>query len=532
MKTMTFIEMPASLEGTNGSGSNGHRARTRPSVHGGGALRGLMGVPHSTLYEGRFGRMFRSLPPLEPSDIDLDQLAETILETEADPAGDNPDIPAGYTYLGQFIDHDITFDPTSRLERQNDPDALQNFRTPRFDLDSVYGSGPADDPYLYQSDGVRLLVGRTSFEPQEDDCPRNTPPGEGDARRALIGDPRNDENIIVNQLHLAIIKYHNQVVDDLEAAGMTEPGALFEEARWIVRWHYQWMVVHDFLNRIVGQEVIDDILKFNPYTIHSTIVVADPAVSVRVDRRFYHWRNKPFMPVEFAGAAYRFGHSMVRPAYDLNGIVKNVPIFAVPPSTNPLADLRGFRERPRFWELEWRRYFDFPESGADLQLSRKIDTTLSIGLGQLPFAPDLPSLAARNLRRGKALGLPSGQWVARAMGLAEGLILSAGDLGLPGSLEARFGDHTPLWYYVLKEAEVLADGRKLGPVGGRIVAEVFLGLLDGDPLSYISVHPRWQPTANQFGASADGVFTMPDLLRYAGVKITDPAPVGPVLPTP
>src|SRR6266536_1279728 len=177
--------------------------------------RGLESVPRSVSYDGRFGRMFRKLAPFEPSYDDLTRLAAIMIEpTDAngDPVdveqpeapSNNDSVPAGITYLGQFIDHDLTFDPTSKLQRENDPDGLRNFRTPRFDLDSLYGSGPDDNPFLYQ-DGVKFLIGQNGTG--EEDLPRNT------AGRALIADPRNDENLIVSQLHLAFLKYHNKVVD-------------------------------------------------------------------------------------------------------------------------------------------------------------------------------------------------------------------------------------------------------------------------------------------------------------------------------
>src|SRR4051794_41911575 len=112
------------------------------------APRGREFAPRSVFLEGRFGRLFRSLPSFEPSDDVLEQLGAEMLEPEGGEGLDGP-IPAGYTYLGQFIDHDITFDPVSSLQRQNDPDSLHDFRTPRLDLDSLYGDGPSNDPYLF-----------------------------------------------------------------------------------------------------------------------------------------------------------------------------------------------------------------------------------------------------------------------------------------------------------------------------------------------------------------------------------------------
>jgi hypothetical protein len=205
--------------------------------------------------------MFRRLPPFAPADKDLEQLARTMIEEkEEDPvpgqppppadAGDNADIPSGFTYFGQFVDHDLTFDPNSKLQRDNDPDALRNFRTPRFDLDSVYADGPADNPFLYADDGSHLLIGKVNGG--EDDLPRNA------QGRALIGDPRNDENLIVSQIHLAFLKFHNKVLDQVHD---------FDEARRVVRWHYQWIVIHDFLEGIVCKDVVDDILQPDAFVV-------------------------------------------------------------------------------------------------------------------------------------------------------------------------------------------------------------------------------------------------------------------------
>jgi Animal haem peroxidase len=481
--------------------------------HGVLPIRGLEDVPRSALYEGRFGRMFRNLPPFAPSDADLLALAALMSETEDqadDPNLDNPDIPAGFTYFGQFIDHDITFDPNSKLQRDNDPDALRNFRTPRFDLDSLYADGPDNNPYLYDADGLHLLVGKNAAN--EDDLPRNA----ANPKRALIGDPRNDENAIVSQLHLAFIKFHNKVLDSLPA---NTPN-LFDEARRIVRWHYQWVVVHDFLRKILGgDDVVNDIIKLEKYKVPLGSGTKDIQGALNVALKFYNYRNQPFIPVEFSVAAYRFGHSMIRTEYELNPTAQDVPIFGDDPNN----DLRGFKERRAGLEIQWARFFEFSGAGLELQHSRRIDTKLAVGLSNLPFITDMfKSLAQRNLLRGKALGLPSGQAVARAMGIQakDNVILTPPELNLPTNLATAFSENTPLWFYILKEAEVRCNGKKLGPIGGRIVAEVLIGLLDGDPASYLSAEPTWQPKQGRFGAPQDGKFFMADLLRFAGAKIS------------
>lgn len=458
--------------------------------HGHSAPRGIRGVPLSSISSGRFGRMFRRLAPLPPlPDEALEALAEQMRDQSA-PAGwggqpqtgDNPRIPAGYTYLGQFIDHDITFDPASSLERQNDPDALHDFRTPRFDLDSLYGSGPADEPFQYERDsaGMRMLV--ESNRNGVEDLPRNS------QDVALIGDPRNDENTIVGQLQLLFLRLHNKIGEQVTADDAVPAERKFEEAQRLLRWHYQWVVVHDYLPRVVGDELADSLL------------TTDPSGLPTIRTRFYRVKNNPYMPVEFSAAAFRFGHSQIRGVYDLSAQVTQKPIFAPGEPSDELADLRGFRPLPQGWTVDWNHFFQI--DGSTPMAGRLVDTKLVPALFDLPGEEG--SLPLRNLKRGQALGLPSGQDVARHMRVER--VLTAADLvGAP--------DPTPLWFYILKESELVAEAQHLGPVGGRIVAEVLLGLLRGDPQSWFNVEPGWQPTLPD--ADGDGDFTMADLIKFA-----------------
>lgn len=428
--------------------------------------------------------MFRALPPYAPSDATLKKLADSQRDTPGE-AGDNPDIPSGYTYLGQFVDHDITFDPVSSLVRVNDPDALNTFRTPRFDLDCLYGRGQADSPYLYdQGDPASLLVGRNSGAEHEPvDLPRNQ------QGRALIGDPRNDVHFIVSQLHLGFIRFHNAVVDHLRFG--TEPSRLFDEARRIVTWHYQWVVIHDFLARLVGSDVLGEVLVTNKRT-----------GKAKADLSFFTWKSQVFMPVEFSAAAYRFGHSMVRDRYRINDTLEVLPILTDIRVANPLQHFGGFRTLPKGWTVQWKHLF--PLGDMTPQLSRRIDTKLAEPIRKLPPAVDEArrSLGLLNMLRGRSLQLPSGQDVAAAMGTQ----VSNADLGLTGE--------TPLWFYLLKESEVVAEGRRLGPTASRIVAEVLVGLLHGDPNSFLRQQPAWKP---ELPSAKKGTFTMVDLLRFAGV---------------
>jgi hypothetical protein len=484
-------------------------------------------TPRSTFYdEGRFGRLFPTLPPFAADTPSIrDALAElgapggpmdagddlsdpvTLITDPAKSAHnpDNPTMTAGLTFVGQFIDHDMTFDPTSSLARRQDPESIRNFRIPRLDLDSVYGGGPGASPQLYDRsvDG-----GRTTFLTEEipgssavsidgstrHDLPRNS------QKIALLGDPRNDENVIVSQLHLALLRFHNVVVADVRTdlgPGFTAD-EIFAEAQRIVRWHYQWLVVHEFLPKTVGQSTLDEVLNNG--------------------LKHYKWRNDPYIPVEFSVAAYRFGHSQIRPSYRANfgtsASTASQQFFALvfdPAAADPddPADLRGGRRAARRF-IDWQTFFDFGDNRA--RPNKKIDTTLSTVLfdlmGQSPGTPS--SLAARNLLRGLTMDVPSGQRVARAMKLPELAPSEVADLQ-----DFHLHQRTPLWFYILREAAVAADGEHLGPVGGRIVAEVIVGLIKGDSQSYLRQDPDWTPTYGSGDA-----FTMVDMLQTAGVVAT------------
>jgi hypothetical protein len=530
---------------------------TLPNFHGTLPPRGLDGTTASSLSQGRFGRMFRHLPSSTPGDGSLADLAQVMIqkvepgeefdheigeddddENTATLEGGELRLPAGYTYFGQFVDHDITFDPVSSLTRQNDPDGLVDFRTPRFDLDSLYGRGPSDQPYLYEEDEVHLALGREVPSPAGTvghDLQRN---GHG---RALIGDPRNDENMIVSQLQATMIQFHNRVLDQVggESGGLGKE-EVFKLAQQQVRWHYQWVVVHDFLTRLVGADVVADILREPAY--RAPVVGEVPLTEPRL--HFFGWEDEPFMPVEFSVGAYRFGHSMARPSYKINEVatkatpaagVHRIPLFE--PEARVRESLAGFQELPDQWTVQWQFFLPgIAEAPGLPQPSYKIDAELANPLGKLPKSIAAPQviglnlsedlarvLAARNLFRGKRLGLPSGQDVAAAMSI-EPLSdekLFAGEEVAETTLKDLAG-RAPLWFYVLKEAEVLAGSAGLGPVGGRIVAEVLIGLLAGDPLSFLGVRANWKPT---LPSAAAGQFTLSDLVRFAiPVEGTPPPP--------
>ncbi len=461
-----------------------------------------------------FGRLFPDLPAFAPATervkdslralgaaggpLDAkDDLSKgpKLLITDIGLSANNPNNPshtAGTTFMGQFIDHDITFDTTSAMGVPTDPAVSPNGRTPSLDLDSVYGAGPVASPQLYDSvDHAKLRIDTGGiFE----DLPRTS----DGTNTAIIADPRNDENLMIAGLQCAFILFHNNAVDWTRANGYAD--SAFDEARQLTTWHYHWVVLHEFLPLVVGQALVDDVL--------------------RKGRRFYKPRMREgFIPVEFQAAAYRFGHSMVRPSYraNLKGHDGD-PFFAMvfDPAAEGQADpvdLRGGARAPRRF-IGWQTFFDFGD--AEVKPNKKIDTKISTPLFDLPLGAiashDTPqSLPQRNLLRHLTWSLPSGQGIAKAMDVEKLTPDELIDLKPHG-----FDKSTPLWYYVLREAELRTDGQTLGKVGGRIVAEVLIGLIQSDPSSYLVQKPNWTPTLTSAGSS----FRMKDFLTFAGV---DPA---------
>jgi hypothetical protein len=473
-----------------------------------------------------FGRMFPGLPPFADNTASLRaalvQLAAPggLLDAQDDLFGpnggpiklitdpalslvnrNNPRATAGMTFVGQFLDHDLTFDVTSRLGVATDPRRSPNSRTPRLDLDSVYGLGPIAQSELYDpADPVKLRVENGG---QFEDLPRRA---DGSA---VIGDPRNDSNLLISGLHAAFLQFHNRAIDATRRAG-EDPLDSFQRARELTVWHWQWLVVNRVLPNFVGRRMVRQVLRHGP--------------------RSYDAQHGGFVPVEFSGAAYRFGHSLVRPSYRANlaGDSGN-PFFGlifdsrvqVPDGQNPTTDpgdLRGgFRAPRRF--VGWQTFFDFGGvHSADVRPNKLIDTKLSTPLFALPTsaiahvpgAPGPTSLPQRTLLRHLTWSLPSGQAIARELGEAS---LARADLADLAAYGHRLDRSTPLWLYVLREADVVNDGQFLGPVGGRIVAEVLLGLLLADPTSYLSRNPAWRPTLGPGGSDYD----VTGFLRFAGV---------------
>jgi Animal haem peroxidase/LysM domain len=543
------VAMPRIAHGENVTPDQVEEAERELTDGGGAALAAAAAGPGDRAFGFMFSDLQKDEANLLPQSTKspttptlLKRLGRTMIDTGSGPGGDS-DIPAIYTYFGQFVDHDITlagspFAPVNLFNSKMPPlplakiRSLKNLRRPTLDLDSVYGptSPPDSNPPHQQQHPAMMRIGNVTRFPglrgrgnfpvrlksDDNDLPRKPQsPDKRQDRAALIGDPRNDENLIVAQLHLAFLKAHNALVAQ---------GKSFDEARRLLRQHYQWIVIHDFLmKRVADPDIVEGIL-------HNGNRVYDPPA------------GQFFLPLEFTVAAYRFGHSMVRNVYDFNlnfnaktGILQAdlSLLFGFTAFSGQLAisgQPGGTPTLPDTWIIEWHRFVDTLDPKASNK-ARKINTKLAgISEGQVGLfglqdiegkilRGDRGRLAVRNLLRGYRLRMPTGQAVARRLGLR---VLTPGQIKeaaasrqqVDALAEGGFLERTPLWYYLLAEAAHPSggNGQRLGPVGSTIVAEVLIGLIRRSEDSILRT-PGWRPSLL---AANDGEFELADLLRFAG----------------
>lgn len=530
-----------------------------------------------------FGYLFLNAPEIaEDADIGPKFEALAGAMAEARPLEDQPDAVLApiFTYLGQFIDHDITLNTDSDNEASIIGDPNELLRQPRglivanvangrdgtLALDSLYGGAPnqtAAGRRLQQAlrDGPRMRLGPVAPVGVAPDLPqdrradlprigsllsdgviaaqdlppelRPANPQDPKNARAFVGDGRNDENLIIAQLQVAFLRFHNAVVDRILAESVQRPNdeEVFRLARQQVIWTYQWLVVNEFLPAICPPAVVD-----------AAIRDGAPVYQALANRFQQHGIDGVApMPLEFSVAAFRYGHTMVRDAYDYN-LTFGRSDFDVD-DANPPASLRqlfeftgkgamggfGLQILPQNWIIEWRRFVSDRPLFRD-RLARAIDTNLAPNLFDLVNEDQgvFRNLALRNLRRGYNMNIASGQAVlAELKRLRRPLprVIQRGELtrGPTGRAlrDAGLADETPLWFYVLKEAEETQRGARLGAVGGTLVAETLLGLIMNDGDSYwrrpgSGPDGRWHP---RDGVQPLGrpVVSIARLLESAGV---------------
>lgn len=518
------------------------------SAHGG---MGAEAPPSRATNPHSFGRMFSNINDEMILRRSTCAALGNSMASLTELARKDSNIPAGYTYFGQFVDHDMSMDRTAEAAPvgPDDPipsepdDNLIQGRSPHLDLDSLYTQRPDLGVDLF--DGPRFKIGTTTPVERSDsgvnferalkyDLPRV--PSSDPRRRAgkaLIGDPRNDENLAVAQTHLMWLKFHNAVVD---ALARTNPGlsdqALFSQAKELVVKHYQFIVLHDFVRRFIDADVYKDVI-------------------LDGKRRFL--RQGPgevaFMPLEFAGAAYRHGHSQVRERYNWNVEFEDRPfslLFLFSEVSGGPSAMAGLPTLPTNWIADFRRLYDFgatdfPQINAagptELNFAKSIDPYIAPVLGDLPelrpavAAGHLPfnNLAALNLRRGSLRGLPAGQDISRSISTVKTLsrrdmevVLDEAFIDVMDRLELF--DRTPLWLYLLIEAAV-AGGDQLGELGSIIVAETFRTMIVTSDISILCGRAPWSPDMAMEALGTDvPMDTIPAVLLWMDAQepIIDP----------
>ncbi len=405
-----------------------------------------------------YAKLFPELKPLVVSDNNLKELTDGMIDHKGK-CLDSKVVSSGLAIFGQMIAHDMTFEVTSKFRGYNQIETFINDRTFRLDLDCMYGQWTQD--FLYDmNDRDKLLLGKRYEEKGRCwyDLQRNS------QDKALIPDARNDENFIVSQLHLMFMRFHNKMVDRVQK--YCAYNDVFQEARKLTVWHFQWLILHEYLYKITDWTVFEDILENGP--------------------GYYHCPD--YLPLEFTGAVFRTGHTQVREDYRIND-EEEMDLFG----------MGSFRRVDKY--VDWHYFFDFGDDC--VQYARRIDTRIGRLFHDIPFLKSEDkyqrSLPYRNMKRGVAYGLASGEDIARRMCID------------PIEVEeTRHMGGTPLWYYILREAEVCGhDGEHLGPVGSRLMLECFLGMLNHDKHSFQVLHPKWRPTLGR----KKGEFDFADLVN-------------------
>ena len=476
-----------------------------------------IGCDHLRL--GNFGRLL-NIPMTWADDVGILNRKEAkriaralggpdgIMHDAEDASGDS-EIPAAYTFFAQFVDHDITLEARSRLDRQpltsrsdrqpltiREIERLPNFRSASLDLDSVYGFGPSVSSLLYKPDDFgRFVVGNAI---NRHDVPRHA------NGTALLGDPRNDENIFLSQMHLLFLRFHNRLLENVDVQDRRER---FAAAQRKARFHYQWIVLHDFLQRICDERVYNLVLR-KILARDAAFFLLQPDASGRI-----------IMPVEFSVAAYRFGHSMVRSQYSVREGHREIKIFDEEFRTTGLTPV------PRELTVDWQFLLDSVNSKAiDHLLANELVALPERVVGPDAGGQDFLSLAFRNLLRGYVLGLPSGQRVEAALvargypieieqDLALGEILAGTDLD--AETRRRLEQHTPLFLYLMREAGIRGGGNRLGPVGSAILMEVFGAMLVHCD-TFLNAEEDWAPDCKVTQGRDE--LTLADIVRYVQKK--------------
>ena len=336
-------------------------------------------------------------------------------------------------------------------------------------------------------------------------------------QRAIIGDLRNDDNLPLAQFHLAMLRLHNRVVDAAGRHGgpVRDRDALFHWARREVTLLYQWMILNLYLPMVCDPAVVSAML-WDEAPLYRSILPAEATPNTG---------TLP-VPLEFSAAAFRFGHSMLRGHHDWNRYYGQgaqdetslalhatlEQLFALTGGSEPpmrMPDGQSTRTLPAHWPVEWARFLRV-DAAPPVNTAPPINAHLIPVLAEMVNErenchPVLRHLAMRNLRRGHRMNIASAQECAAGVMAETGMaihMLNHAELlhGASGEaiLQGGFLKRTPLWFYILKEAELRGRAGRLGPLGSRLVAETLCGLVMQDASSYwhcpgSGAGNRWHP---------------------------------------
>jgi hypothetical protein len=441
----------------------------------------------------------------------LRALAKAMKEDTTPQATSN--IPAAYTYLGQFIAHDMTW-----MDANQDYGEEINLRTHALDLDSIFGAIPPEGRITGNPDCMDgICIGQTSAGRYED-LPRST------TGFPCIPDPRNDNNLAVAQLTVAMMKFHQRVCE------LTK-GCSSEEQRMITRRHVQSVVLHDYLPKIIDPEIYCDVM----HRGGRKVIFPSKECGKSLPDMFK-------VPVEFAAACFRFGHSMVRDTYILNDTFGESSARRVRWQSH-LAAINKYRPQVNDeWVFDWEKFLLPSSTGSDSHLAASIDDQIGGHLHALEeqwlskSAQTLldgkePDLATLTLLRGHSLELASAQSLYDNLSA----ILSKGSGGLSFLTKEQIypnedrsavaglrkcdlghiGESTPLWYYVLREAMVLGDcGQHLGPMASRVVMETIHAAIEASSPEVFELYEDFE-LKQLFEGKKIRDFTLVDILQFA-----------------
>ncbi|WP_143103252.1 peroxidase family protein [Albimonas pacifica] len=480
-----------------------------------------------------FGYLFRwaeDAPDDPDAEARLAALAQAMSEDECDPRRAASDLPLIVPLFGQFLEHDLTAASDLRTTSGRSPESapvrpraraeversLVNLRDGTLDLESLYGVDAAEGPLagriarLMREPGaearLRLVApapsGRGRVARPADrgaDLPRLGLALGGDAEtgiseaeimalpprlrlrrsflrdgavnpaRALTGDLRNDGHVLLAQLQVALARFHNRVVDELADRGDVAPGALFETARREVRRHVQWLALNRWLPRLCDPAVLARVRRAGaPFYVEMRNGVRAPGQ-----------RRQP-APLEWWAAAARFRLPMIPAEAPLNRFHPRAGLALQRRATG--AGIAGDR-LPADRTANWSRLAVEPRAGGP-RGARAIGTHIAPDERHAPLFRDL---ALATLRKGHALNLPPAQACAAELNMVYvDLVRPLSRQGLLGghtgeAVRDGFEERTPLWFYILREAEVQRDGRGLGQLGSAILAESIIGMIATDP---------------------------------------------------